>query len=149
MFCGLYIFDLLEESNKYFNQYFDNVTYIAPVRASAERYYRVQGLSVDDVDSMGVNVPMMLYSMKGTSEYNDWNRWTKDNFGIQYTVKNNEGHSAVMVQTDYGEYNLADTGFGYSQLLPVLLVLWKQQLEPTKSKNIGIQEWVILIYHRQ
>lgn len=145
-FGSLYIYSLLTEINKYITQYFDNVTYIAPVRASAERYYRVQGLSVDDVDSMGTNVPMMLYSMNmnSTKKYNDWLDWTYDNFGIKYRIKKSAGHSAIVVETENGSFNLADTGFGYSQLLPVLLVLWKQE----ESKNKKLKKRTRNIYFR-
>lgn len=132
-FGALYINSLLDNINRYITKYFNNVTYIAPVRASAERYYRVQGLSVNDIDSMGTNVPMMLYSMNGTKAYKEWLSWTNNNFGIQYHIAKSAGHTAIVVETESGKFNLADTGFGYSQLLPVLLVLWKQ--EELKSKK--------------
>lgn len=137
-YCGLHVLEFIEDINRYIFNYFSEVTYIAPVRASAERYYRIQGLSLDEVDSMGANVPMMIYSMKDTPQYNEWNNWTQENFGIEYTVKQSDGHSAIFVKTENGIFNLADTGFGYSQLLPVLLVLWKEEFsqEHVKKKKI-------------
>lgn len=121
--------------NESLSNYFKNVIYIAPIRASAERYYRVQGLSVDEVDSMGSNVAMILYSMLGTTSYEDWQNWTDDNFGIKYSVDDKSGHTAIKVDTDSGKFNLADTGFGYSQLLPILLILWKEDVKKNNRKD--------------
>lgn len=127
--------DSLQIYNETLANYFKNVIYIAPIRASAERYYRIQGLSVDEVDSMGSNVAMILYSMIGTKSYDDWQKWTLDNFDICYYVDGKGGHAEIKVKTQNGQFNLADTGFGYSQLLPILLILWKEDIKESENNS--------------
>ncbi|WP_285015753.1 AAA family ATPase [Lactococcus garvieae] len=127
----------IREINQFIHYTYSNISYIAPVRATAERYYRVQGLSVIDVDSMGNNVPMILNSMK-TREKNDWKKWTKDNFDMEFDTKQQGGHTAINVIKNSAEmYNLADTGFGYSQILPVLLVIWKKMKNRNGARGTG------------
>lgn len=109
--------------------FYNNVNYIAPVRASAERYYRQQGLSVEKIDSQGVNVPLFLFDLKKRSkkQYNDWQEWTKKYFHLKFDVVANNGHVSLFFLDDESDskYNLSDTGFGFSQILPILLTLWR------------------------
>lgn len=131
------ILSIIKETNSNLSRFFENISYIAPVRATAERYYRIQGLSVFDVDSMGSNVPMILNSMN-SKDKKAWQTWTKENFNIEFETKQSVGHSAIQVKTTTGEnHNLADTGFGFSQILPVLLTIWKQlnRKQPDSSTN--------------
>lgn len=117
---------LMSSINEHLEILFKNISYIAPVRATAERYYRIQGLSVLDVDSTGANVPMILHGMTHKQK-NDWKNWTKKNFNIEFETFQDGGHIGINVKNqEDSRYNLADTGFGYSQILPVLLVIWKQ-----------------------
>lgn len=128
---------IIKETNSNLSRFFENISYIAPVRATAERYYRIQGLSVFDVDSMGSNVPMILNSMN-SKDRTEWQRWTKENFNIEFETKKSTGHSAIQVKATNGEkHNLADTGFGFSQILPVLLTVWKHlnRKQPGSSAN--------------
>lgn len=130
----IHIMNSLDKYNAYISNYSKNINYIGPVRASAERYYRIQGLSVDDVDSMGTNVPMILHSFNSRDKKN-WTEWTKKKFDIEYYIKESKGHSAIRVKTFEGDFNLADTGFGYSQMLPILLVIWLKTQHVNDSFN--------------
>ncbi|VWM06457.1 AAA family ATPase [Burkholderia lata] len=100
--------------------------YVTPLRATAERYYRSQGLSVDEIDPQGRNLAMFL---KNLSEY-DANRfadWTAQHMGFEVRAETLQGHVSVVL-SDPGKLqrvNLADTGFGYSQVLPILAQLWQ------------------------
>lgn len=107
-------------------KFFKSSIYVAPIRATAERFYRIQGLSVDEVDSRGSNVPMMLDNMRANNLEEHWQKWTMENFGTKYRVKSSLGNVSVEVFIDGDYYNLADTGFGYSQFLPILLLIWKK-----------------------
>ena len=35
-------------------------SYLKPIRAMVNRYYRVQGISIDELDADGSNLPMIL-----------------------------------------------------------------------------------------
>lgn len=110
--------------NSYFSEYFDNCQYIAPIRATAQRNYRSQGLSIENITPQGENVPMLLDSMS-KEEKKDWNNWTEERFGIKFIVTKHETNISLKLEKNNEQINLADTGFGYSQLLPILLYAWK------------------------
>ena len=61
------VMDFLEELDAYFEFFVLNMRYIAPVRATAERYYRVQNLALDEVDSDGQNLAMFLKNLTPVS----------------------------------------------------------------------------------
>ncbi|TKD49219.1 AAA family ATPase [Streptococcus mitis] len=126
---------LIRNMNRIISDYFKDTIYIAPIRATAERYYRVQGLSVEEVDPMGTNVPMILDYMNSNSELEQkWQDWTMEHFKTKYRATTQGGNTSIEVLIDNEFYNLADTGFGYSQFLPILLMLWQEE---RKNENFG------------
>lgn len=103
----------------------NSVRYIEPIRANAERYYREQDLAVDDIDSSGANTAMFLSSLDGPSlvQLQDW---MVKNFGFLVEVKSGTGHIQINISDGVSNpRNIADLGFGYSQLLPIILQLWR------------------------
>ena len=54
---------LLYILNEHLNTSLENVRYIAPIRATTERYYRPQELGVNEVDPRGSNLAMFLQSL--------------------------------------------------------------------------------------
>lgn len=124
-FLAMNINSLIMSCNIYLSRFFSSLSYIAPLRASAERYYRIQGISVDKVDSRGENLPMILQNMN-KSQKKKFNEWTKENFNFEVDTDLNGGHTSLKIIYQSGQkINLADTGFGYSQILPILLSMWK------------------------
>ena len=107
----------------YIYQYFLNVNYIKPVRAHAERYYRLKNLAVDEIDPDGKNLPMFINSLndKELKQYNDW---LMENFGFKIKPKLTDGHVSINIETAQRRVNLSDSGYGYSQLLPIVTQLW-------------------------
>lgn len=97
--------------------------YIAPIRAEANRYYRSQGLQVNNIDSFGRNLQEFISSLspKQKRSYNDY---TKRLLGITVDTKIIAGHYSIVLKTDNGEFNMTDVGYGYSQILPILTKLW-------------------------
>lgn len=119
---------LITDINQLISDYFKNIIYIAPIRATAERYYRIQGLSVEEVDPMGANVPMILSYMESDPNLRkEWQDWTMGHFDTKYRARTQGGNTSIEVFIDNEFYNLADTGFGYSQFLPILLMLWQEE----------------------
>lgn len=121
----LYFFaDILDAVDSTLCQIIKDSYYMGPVRASAQRYYRVQNLSVSRIDSMGQNLPMFLANMSDVyrKRFHDW---MDTHFGFYPEVKNRAGHiSMYLVDGGKGKYNMADRGFGYSQILPIITQLW-------------------------
>lgn len=124
----VFIYDFLtlysNPINIYLKNIFLNMHYIAPLRATAERYYRIQHLAVDEVDPNGKNLPVFLGSLS-ENQLNDFQKWTNSNFGFKTKIVKIEGHYSIkIVHEDLHEINLSDMGFGYSQILPILTQIW-------------------------
>lgn len=130
---------IISSCNDYFSDFFSNVKYIAPIRATAERYYRKQGLDVEEVDSQGENVAVILQSMKN-EEKKQFTQWLVENFEFQIQTKDEAGQISLYIKNGDEFTNIADTGFGYSQLLPILIMLWKSAKYKEKELEIVIEQ---------
>ncbi|MEZ8371647.1 AAA family ATPase [Vibrio splendidus] len=119
---------------------FKSIRYIAPLRATAERYYRHQDLQVDEIDHTGSNLAMLLKALP-TSDKKDFSEWTKDNFGFGIRVDELGLHYALKIQNlgDKREYNINDMGFGFSQILPIIASIWLEVKNASKSKHANSQ----------
>lgn len=104
---------------------FKSVRYIAPLRATAERYYRHQDLQVNEIDHTGSNLAMLLRSLPDKQK-KDFSNWTENNFGFSIRVEELGLHYALKIknQHDNHEYNINDMGFGFSQILPIVASIW-------------------------
>lgn len=98
-------------------------SYIAPTRAEANRYYRTQGLQVNDIDPYGKNLQEFISSLS-TQNLASYNAYMENTLGIRARTKTETGHQSIMVKNDRGEFNITDVGFGYSQILPIVTKLW-------------------------
>lgn len=101
-------------------------SYLKPIRAMVNRYYRVQGISIDELDADGSNLPMILKNMS-PQELKNFEQWSKDKFGVVFSVTPGEGHISLIIKNDVDGNivtNVADTGYGYSQMLPIVMLLW-------------------------
>jgi hypothetical protein len=116
---------LLMQCDEYVTGFASKNRYIAPVRATAERYYRVQDLAVDEVDSQGFNLPMFLRNLTEFESVR-FSKWLEENFGFGLEVSASSGHISLRLRNAGSNeaFNLADQGFGYSQIMPVLTQLW-------------------------
>ena len=102
-----------------------NVHYMAPVRATAERFYRVRNYAVKEVDYQGKNLAEYLLNLS-TEALKDFHAWTLQHFGLEFSVMADHGILRLMVRNDDEEnmLNVCDVGFGISQVLPILVELW-------------------------
>lgn len=121
IYCCAYLPDI----DKYLSDYFKQVHYIAPLRATAERYYRLRNTAIDDIDHQGKNLAIFLNSLS-EKRLKAFQAWTLQHFGFSIFVQRESGHLSVNVELkeSTGRFNLSDTGFGYSQILPIITQLW-------------------------
>ncbi|HHA2451874.1 TPA: AAA family ATPase [Stenotrophomonas maltophilia] len=127
---------ILRDVSASFEEFGAGVRYIEPVRASVERYYRQQDLAVDEIDSSGANTAMYLRSLDAY-ELRALTAWMEDKLGFRVYTERSSGNVAVKVRVN-GESvgrNVADLGFGYSQVLPVILQLWHSCLRPRRASK--------------
>ncbi len=103
--------------------FYKNCSYIAPSRAEASRFYRNQELQVKDVDAYGRNLQEFISSLT-EKQYENYSLFTQNILGINIGVTNTTGHQSIYLQNKNGKFNLADVGFGYSQVLPIITKLW-------------------------
>ncbi|TKG92008.1 hypothetical protein EYV94_20565 [Puteibacter caeruleilacunae] len=132
---------LLAEVDSYLSTYFGQVYYVAPVRATAERYYRIQGLAVNSIDPRGINLPMFLENQSKT-DFLKFQKWTLENFKFEPIVSKEGGHLSISINIDNQKINLADTGFGFSQILPIITQLWFV-INQNNSRNSSTKTFVI------
>lgn len=119
-----------------------NSRYIAPVRATAERYYRLQNLAVDEVDFQGTNLAVFLRSLTDT-EMKRFRVWADKLLGFSPFARASGGHISLIVRESGSdvEFNLADKGFGFSQLLPILTQLWVLSNMPKQAASRYGYRW--------
>lgn len=127
-FCylvGINLHKFLGAIDKTLSDFYSGVRYLGPVRASAERFYRYQDLQIDEIDHTGSNLPMVLNSLE-KNERDQLNAWIFESFGFELKLTNTGSHYALSIRdSSSNEYhNVSDMGFGYSQLLPIIVSIW-------------------------
>lgn len=137
---GARITEIFQAAAASFASHCMRVRYITPIRASAERYYRRQGLALGEIDPQGQNVAMYIHNMS-SPEKQRFSLWMQEFFGYNVDTVATQGHISMVIQDLSSEqseqsFNLADTGFGFSQMIPILIQLWSmsnQRLSPRST----------------
>ncbi|MDH2373604.1 AAA family ATPase [Cobetia sp. 3AK] len=119
---------IVKMSNNVLADFFSGVRYMGPIRAAAERYYRYQDLQIDEIDHLGSNLPMILSSLS-KNQKNKLTKWTKDNFGFSLDISESGSHYAIKIKEEDSQdyFNISDMGFGYSQILPIVVSVWLER----------------------
>lgn len=100
----------------------DAVTYIGPFREAPQRDYRFQNLSTRQIDMKGSNMAVFTTAMS-KKMLEGFNKMTNKHFDFELEAENHAGHISINIKKDGLCSNIVDTGFGYSQMMPVLLAL--------------------------
>lgn len=119
--------ELIDLVNYYILELSDNIEFIQPLRAPAERYYRKRNISVNKITPSGDNVAMFLLRLQREGKLSMFNKWLKDN-DMKFEVDLNEEGGFIelkIVEEGKEGKNMVDVGFGYSQILPILATIWK------------------------
>jgi len=126
LFRLCFFYDSFSAIDDYIFNYFKQVHYIAPLRATAERYYRLRNLAVDEVDYQGKNLPVFINSLSN-KQLKEFHLWTEEHFGFTVSTEKKGGHLSLQIKLRESDkkINLSDTGFGYSQVLPIITQLWE------------------------
>jgi predicted ATPase len=112
------------------------VAYLAPLRVSPERDYRIQNLAVNEVDPRGENLAMFLRSLS-SDETESFASFTHHTLGFETQVRTTGLRAEILVKEGKTRpfVNLIDVGFGYSEVLPLAAVLWSTCVRPTMTGN--------------
>ncbi len=127
---------IIEGINIYFLTLAKQITYVGPLRASAQRYYRFQNYNVEQIDSDGKNLPMYLNNLE-PDVLQEYNYWLQELFHFNVKLNPQEGNVEILIQeNDKGHRNMVDVGFGYTQILPIITMVWKVYDEMSKKKLV-------------
>lgn len=148
-FYDLYILStipaIIEKVNEKLAVFSQDVRYVKPIRATAERYYREQELAVDQIDPQGKNFATFIKSLNAM-DLASLNKWLSEHFNFSIRSEMNGSHLALMIYDNVikSYVNLADTGFGYSQILPILASVWLEQTRKNhRNRATSIRTFVI------
>lgn len=125
------LFDLLRyvEFNLRFDV--DDLVYIGPFRDAPQRYYRMQNLSANTIDMNGSNIAVYIKEMG--DKLKTLNDVLLSRFGFTIDVESNFGQISLFIVKDGKRTNIIDNGFGYSQILPIILATF--QLKDSVSQH--------------
>lgn len=118
-----WLLPLLNQTCRELRRILSDVLYIGPARASSQRYYRIQDLAVSEIDPDGKNFPMFLKSLHDF-QLDEFSEWVENLFGYRVSVTEIPGHISIEIDDGARTTNVADTGYGVSQVLPVLGQIW-------------------------
>ena len=105
--------------------FFSGVSYSMPVRATAQRDYRQTDVGVSEIESDGSNVAMFLDSLNDSDKVR-LRAWMVEMLGFEVETRATQGMTSIFVrQGNANEFtNIADMGFGFSQLIPIAVQMW-------------------------
>lgn len=115
--------NLITIIDKQLTRFYTNSSYIAPARAEGNRYYRTQGFQISDIDPYGRNLQEFISSLDSSQKLS-YQQFMFDILELIADTIGEEGHHSIVLKSQIGEFNLADVGFGYSQILPIITKLW-------------------------
>lgn len=126
-----FLLDVLDTISGDLSSFFGSVEYIGPARARSERFYRQQELEVSEISPDGKNLPMFLASLN-YAQLKSFSSWVENTFGYGVSVHKTEGHISINLDQNGQSVNVVDTGYGVSQILPVLAQIWWMQQSNTR-----------------
>lgn len=142
--------------NSMLKEMFLNVIYIKPIRANIERFYRKQGLYTDSINSDGSNIAMILLKDKKNNNIvskTNFSKWCKEKLNLEIFAKEENENVSLYIKEDNGdETNIVDSGYGFSQLLPILWTIWdfgkkidSNKLNKNRYSKLNSQKIILII----
>lgn len=97
--------------------------YIGPTRLGPQRFYRIQQLTVNRIQPGGDNLAIFLHRLSETDQ-DALGRWIEAQFGFRVLFELRGGHVVLTIEERGRRFNLVDTGYGFSQILPIAVQCW-------------------------
>ncbi|GFZ80995.1 hypothetical protein GCM10011497_06910 [Elstera cyanobacteriorum] len=111
---------------------------IGPLRANPVRFYRVYDLQTSSIESDGSNLAMWLNSLS-KRELEKFSDFIKSIFGFGVDLQRKESNVSIVVIKNDVKVNIVDTGFGISQILPILSLIWLSRYPKVDPRGLGIR----------
>lgn len=126
---------VIQSVNSYFSDMSRNFSYVLPLRSIMNRYYRFQNRDVDQIDPDGDNLAMFLNSLS-KPKFEEFNKWLSSIFHFNLHLQKSEGHVEILIEEEgKNNRNLVDVGFGYTQILPIITIIWKSIYGKKKNNH--------------
>lgn len=147
---GSHLGEILQQIDAALASCFGGVRYLKPLRATAQRYYRRLDLAISEIDPEGGNLHMFLDSL-AERDLTSFRQWLKTFLDMD-AYPQREGDQIMVMSRgkhDAKAYNIADMGFGISQVLPIAAQLWAttRSLPQTSPASIVVLEQPELHLH--
>ena len=114
----------LELAERGFVRLADSTHYSGPVRQGPARFYRKQELRSSQMDPAGANMAAFLLHLE-RSEQDAFSRWAHEHFGFEVRIRAEGTLNYEIEIIEKGQaYNLIDMGYGFSQVLPLIIQSW-------------------------
>ena len=120
---------IAQSANDSINSFATSVRYLGPIRATAQRFYRPQELSISEMDPRGENLAVLLNDLQNKYNFSAFNSWLKNSLGFEVLAAKEGSQIELKIKfedavTPADAINLADVGFGVSQVLPIATQIW-------------------------
>lgn len=130
---------ILDAVDQQVAEFMYHVAYLGPLRATGQRSYRLQDISVSDVDPDGQNLAMFIRSLSA-SELDSFAAFTAEHLGFESKILPLGLNAEIQVKErgSSRHRNLVDIGFGYTEVLPLTAILWSTCVRsPEASRRRG------------
>ena len=135
-YCGLFsAINAFNQICKFFDVLLSRSTYFKPTRSINDRFIRNENLRSDQVFPDGRNLPNFFESIKPKG-LKDFSNWINNYFDFGISISNGGDHTSLMVETNGKKRNIADSGFGISEVLPVLAQIWWTTYQKEKLPSV-------------
>ena len=97
--------------------------YFRPTRGRDDRYFRNQKLDKMEILRGGENLSG-FYESLGKERMGKFSEWVRGYFGFGVSIESINSHTCINI-SEYGEvFNIADSGYGITEILPFLTQIW-------------------------
>ena len=117
------LYDVHQMANRATTSLLMGIAYIGPLRSLPSRTYRLAAEAPQDVGRTGENAPEMLYRIRDDDQARPVVEWLhKLGYGTPVFETVGDEYFQLLITTEEGErINIADSGVGLSQVLPLLV----------------------------
>lgn len=123
--------DILMDLDTQIGDFMARVAYMGPERAVGQREYKRSERAVNEVHSRGVNLADFLGSLT-EEEMASFARFCSTYLGSTPSIVKKGSHIELLLDErgTGAAVNIADTGFGYAEILPVAAAVWASCVRP-------------------
>ena len=134
--CGL--FSSLTAYNhicQFFSNFIGNSLYYKPARTVDKRSFQIFGAGETDIFPDGSNLSG-FYESLSKGQLASFTKWMKERFEYNIMFEKKSGRTCILVEQDGIVSNLVDSGFGISEVLPILTQIWWESVKNSPFPNI-------------